>query len=187
MTDFISQISSAQTLSAVLFILVLVVGMLGIIIWQQLRIKKMKGPEQPKYGFLGKPLYSVLALAVLVGGVGLTWYNLSHGTEQVTVQADESVKVDVTYEVKETETGKQLLLNVIPTYKGIAWGGQSAYKFDAFWTIKSTSKTWTEVEPELDINDVGGISIPVSSGSYTVDVDVVFEERVWTESITVTI
>jgi hypothetical protein len=107
MTDFISQISSAQTLSAVLFILVLVVGMLGIIIWQQLRIKKMKGPEQPKYGFLGKPLYSVLAIAVLAGGVGLTWYNLSHGTEQVTVQADETVKVDVTYEVKETETGKQ--------------------------------------------------------------------------------
>jgi hypothetical protein len=136
MTDLLDNITSAQSLSAILFILVILVGMIAIIVWQQMRIKKMRVSETPKYGFLGKPLYSVLALAVLAGGVGLTWYNLTHGTEQVTVQAGETVEVEIVYNCNNTETGKQLLLNAVPNYKGADWGGQSTYSFDVFGPLK---------------------------------------------------
>lgn len=168
MDELTQEIQAAQQASsmAALFALVLIVMvvLVGVVLIQNRKIKEM---QKPKYGFLGKPLNAFIVLAIMLGGIGLTYYTTLNRTNQFEdVSADSSV--DATIVITQLDSVNQTYqFNTIPTIDFSDWGGSSTYTFDVYWTI-SNGDVYSQIELGLSSQNQGGIQLSLKKGTYTV-------------------
>lgn len=153
---------------AVLIILV----MAGVIVRMNKRIKEL---EQPRYGFLGKPLYSFFALVLLVGGIFFLATPTPSDSEQSFVSSDSEWAGEIDYTITASELPNWSVIefnldidpDVLPLSDGAAVG----------WTVvDQVGKTYTYIDEEIDPQDPVSIyDIALVSGNYRVFADVEYD------------
>jgi hypothetical protein len=125
-------IFSQQQLVIFLLVATVIVAGVLIIVWQQVRIHRLHQAARPKYGFLGKPIYSFFLLALVAGGFWATYYAIQH-PQGITVKADKNIELSIQTQVvsSTTETAKVKFI-LLPTVDGELWGGAGGGLFDVF-------------------------------------------------------
>lgn len=166
--------------------LVLVLGLVFYVFKQNHRIAELEIAAKPKYGFLGKPLFSMFAMLLLVGGFGVTYFASQSFPDS---SVSDGTKVDLELVIEPgalTTAGREVSFHVIPSIDGIRWGGAKVYKFDAYWTITGV-KVYSEPDLDLTIDKTGGFKKVLPLGIYKVKVDVVYGGKTWTKTVDVNI
>lgn len=172
----------STTLLVVLVLNVVLVGvLLAVITRQNKQIADLNEANRPKYGFLGKPLYSAMLMIVLVGGFGSTYF-FSQSQDVSTSDTSDTLELQVT---TSRQGSGELKLNVVPVVNGTPWGAASS-RFDAFWTVTGDSGTTSDFELSISKDKPGGIRFKLSSGVYQIRVDVVYEDQTWSKTISFT-
>jgi hypothetical protein len=173
--------NSATLLVIIIFFIFLSLGLLSLVIRQRRQIKDLEEVTTPKYGFLGKPLLSMMALAVLAGGLGLTYF-ASQNVQDVTVRADKDLQIAINAEVQvRVNNDFSVKFFVIPSVEEQAWAGTFTDTFDVFWTVTGPT-TFSQIELGLTQSNQGGFVRTVPAGSYTVEVSVIYGSKTWKES-----
>ncbi|MEO6728769.1 MAG: hypothetical protein ABIM99_02495 [Candidatus Dojkabacteria bacterium] len=169
-TQALNQYPAFAALFAVVIIVVLV--LIGLVITQNRKIQDL---QTPKYGFLGKPLAAFAFAAFLVGGTGFVLF-VNNQQQDVSV-ANASFTIDASIIATESNpVTHEYKLVAIPLVDGKEWGENKAYKFDIFWTISNAS-TQTDVELGLNLENTGGITKTLTSGTNRINVRVVSSEK----------
>ncbi len=158
---------------------------LGITVTRQRQqIAVLTAPPRRRYGFLGKPLYAVVVVALFVGVIGFTYY-ANQNVQNVTVSADTNVAIAIKTQVLGTTAqGNQVQISVVPSVDGVEWGGSHGPSFDAFWTAVGPSG-FSQVELGLTQSNSGGFIKVLRSGSYQITVDIVVANRRFNKTVSV--
>lgn len=165
--------------------------MVVLLIHQQRTISKLEDRLKPKYGFLGKPLYSIFGVMVLVGGFAVTYY-ASGNIAPVQTLADKNLEVRMQFQIgQKTEGTTPVHFSLTPIVDSSEWGTiEDEYVFDAFWTITSfvpaQDDSFKITQPEISLTRQlpGGFTKKLASGTYKIKVVLVFDDRNWTEEKT---
>lgn len=157
-------------------VIIAMLGLLFVTVRQQRKINQLQEQLRPKYGFLGKPLYSVVALLVLVGGFGFTVIGNQNTPSVDDVSATNQIRATVDYEVIEVQGNSYLVrFNAIPYVNNQPWGIQDQ-EFDIFWELTGPS-SFSNVELALSANSNGGFTMQVPGGSYQIKLDVFSDDN----------
>lgn len=181
-----AQLSSQNsTLIAVVVVNIVIFGLLiAYILFQSRKINRLEEAAKPRYGFLGKPLFSLIALSLMIGSFSLT-YVISKGTPDYSVGDETKVKLEIKAEIIEQIDGYTTArFQVVPTVEDLQWGGTDRNKFDAFWSVKG-EENFSEIESDISLASPGGFQRTLPSGIYEVRVDVIFKGLTWTLERTV--
>lgn len=171
--DVLQKDSSNAFVIVVIAAIVMIVVLVAVIIWQNNKIKEI---QKPRFGFLGKPLYAVIAIFLTVGSFGVVYYGLNRPTQIQQTSANVNVVLTIKAFALNTVTN-DYSISVIPILDGIMWGGDSKNSFDAYWTISNTNNptiSITEAEPGLNITNTGGIIEKLSRGINEIKVTVFY-------------
>lgn len=186
-TNFVDNIAGSQsTLIIVLVInVLLILGLLFFIFRQNKHIDQLEAAMKPKYGFLGKPLLSVMAVLMMVGSF-VVIYAVSENASNISVGGNDQIELQI-----EVKPGAQdgdmraVHFQVIPKINGVEWGGeQSGAVADVFWSI-SGAEEFSEFEINLSYAKPGGFTRSVSKGTYQVRVDFLYLGQTYTSTINV--
>jgi heme/copper-type cytochrome/quinol oxidase subunit 2 len=159
-------LQSTQQSSSILALLVIVFAVITVFA-VVLFINNRRKAAQPKYGFLGKTINSLLLFAVLVGGVGFVYYSTLNQTNEFSdVSADSELDASIVINQIDT-TSRTYQFRIIPTIDGVEWGGNNSFEFDIQWTIEN-GEVYQTIENGLSIQNSGGISLSLKQGTYTV-------------------
>lgn len=176
--QLVNQYPAFAAIFAVVLVVVLV--LVGLVINQNRKIQDL---QKPKYGFLGKPLAAFFAMAFLIGGAGFVFYTNNQQTDVPIASADLTAEINIV----ATEVDpilKQYRFNMVPVVNGVEWGGTSAYLFDSYWTI-TNSTAITDIELALTLNNKGGITKVLQSGTNSVKVSVFVQDKNFEKEIVV--
>lgn len=157
-TVAINQSPAFAALFAVVVIVVLV--LIGLVVAQNRKIQDL---QRPKYGFLGKPLAAFAFAAFLVGGTGFVLFVNNQSQDVSVANADFAIDLNL-IATESNPVINEYRLNAVPLVDGKEWGENRAYKFDIYWTI-SNATTQTEVELSLNLENKGGITKQLTSGT----------------------
>lgn len=157
--------------------LVLILLLTGYIIWQGRRINDLEYQLKPKYGFLGKPLLTFMAVALTVGGLTLSQY-----ARDYSVSDNSKLSIEIKYQSRpSTEVGKYIVsLNAIPSLNNKPWGGKTNNYFDVYWSIlhaENDEVAFSDYERGIYEGSQGGIEAELAPGMYKVGVGVIFEGK----------
>ena len=178
--NFLSQQFSFTISGAVLFSggLLLLIGILAILLMVISLIKKVRSLETPKYGFLGKPLYTLVSLALM----GLTVYFVSYNFIQPNnfdIKAEKNVSVQfVINKVKETSLETTVDFKLLPTIDNVLWG-PTGTKLDIYWNVTGPMK-FDEFELGKNASNPSGFQKVLKKGKYQLKVRVVFDNEIFT-------
>jgi energy-coupling factor transporter transmembrane protein EcfT len=173
--SFITQKVTEGEVSLFTFILALsiavaVVFFLLAIIWRL--SKKIKVLSKMRYGFGGKPLFSILTLLFLTLAIPLTLFAAQKSIDYVNVaRADKDVLVEI-YSDKVNENLYEVSMLAIPFVDDVAWAGKS-YTMD--WSITGEVHI-NRKEEERDSDNLSYITEELPSGSYKIKVVVQSED-----------
>jgi hypothetical protein len=157
----------------VAFAVFLVIVLAVVIIRQQRMIKQL---QQPRYGFLGKPLMAaamtLLMGAGLIGGV----YLINRETDPFQAQAGLNIELALTKELI-AENGPTSAYNFMmtPTLNGVKYGNEAGATWNIYWNFNragSTQPVLTKSEIGLTGKNPSNIRVDLPKGSYTVFVSV---------------
>lgn len=179
-------ISSQSTLIIVLVVnIALILGLLYYIVRQNRHIDQLEAAMKPKYGFLGKPLFSFFAVLMMVGGFAAI-YAVSENISDVSVGGNDQVEIQIEVKPgKEVSGGREVSFKVIPSINGVEWGGESSgAKFEAYWTVDGPL-TFSEFESKITFGKHGGFTKVLPHGNYHVVVNVSYLEQSYITSINV--
>jgi len=170
--DLTQQVIATNSALFVLALIVITV-LLAVIVMQT---KKIQDLQKPKFGFLGKSL-SVLGLFVIMaGGLGLTFI----ANQDTSVSVSNSL-ADASLELKiiVTQTKQdEYLLQAVPYINSFAWGNNSQFKFDIYWTI-TNKNVMTETEFGLTQENAGGILKRFPKGEFIVKASTFFNQNLY--------
>lgn len=171
-TQVIQQSSSSMT-ALLIIVLIAAIVLVVVVIIQRRRINEM---QRPKYGFLGKPLNSLLLLTFLIGGVGFFYYASNMRDNEftnVSASSELSGSIIITEIDSSTRTYR---FNVIPTIDNIEWGMTSSYSFDVQWTV-ANGDIYQSIETGLNLSNIGGLTLNLQRGTYQVTATVFVGDR----------
>lgn len=172
-TNALQNLAQDPTSMLVIFSpVLLVIGFLFFLLIRQRRqINQLQEAAKPRYGFLGKPVYTFMALAIMAGAFGITVYQTQLSSNLEEVGATKEIKVSIVYKIEEsTPSGYKVAINAIPFVGQQEWGsGQD--KFDVYWRVEGPVN-FTQLELDLNQNKTGGFDRVIPAGTYTVTVDV---------------
>ncbi len=184
--DLITQVQTfvSENTAVSLIIIALLAVILGLIIVVINQNRKYQVAVAPKYGFLGKPLYSFLAFAVITGGLGfaLVATNQNAGVDDALAGVTVTVTIDASV---INPTTKNYQFRVTPVANGTQWG---PYTYDAYWVFTNSDGTiTTEVETQLSRNNIGGVIRKLPSGINKAKVNVFVEDRNLSKEIEISV
>ncbi len=184
--DIVTQIQtfvSENTLASVVIglLLAVILGLIVVVINQN---RKYQVATAPKYGFLGKPIYSFFAFAFIVGGLGFAL--IANNQEGSPDDALAGITLTVSIDAAVINpTTKDYQFRVTPVANDVQWG---PYSYDAYWTFTNADGTiTTSVETGLTRNNIGGIIRKLPSGINKIKVNVFVEDRNLVKEIEVTV
>jgi hypothetical protein len=158
---------------------VAVILMLVVFLFLQRRkINTMEQAAKPKYGFLGKPLYSFMAMFMLASAIGIGFLSSQgSGTNVTDVSANKKMEITITYKVeRSTPAGLVVRFAAVPTINQQPWGASAAETFDFFWKIKGI-QNFSESELSRTLSAPSGFTKTLPKGTYKITLDV-FGENV---------
>jgi hypothetical protein len=180
-TNLASQLNiQPGTLIAIVVInIFLFAALVAFIFFQNRKITRLEEAVRPKYGFLGKPLLSTLAIMLMVGGFGVTYF-VSKNIPDYSVGDEYKVTLEIkTDEISRKDEIAKVKFQVVPTVNGYEWGANDINIFDVFWSVNGP-KDFSEFESGLHLNFLGGFIKDLPIGTYEIRVDVVYEGFTWT-------
>ncbi|MFQ5492817.1 MAG: hypothetical protein ACE5DX_01510 [Candidatus Dojkabacteria bacterium] len=150
------------------------ISFVAIVYYVNHLIHRIRTLEKPKYGFLGKSLYSVIALAVMVGGLGLFSYSFTI-QQDFEIQATKTVTAQITADItKRGDTESIVEFEALPFVNNSQYGGNG--QFDIFWNILGP-ESFDYFEFERAISSPSGFSQILDNGAYEIKVLIVFEGK----------
>lgn len=176
MDDIVTQIQSyivENTLSSII-IAVLLGVIVALIIFSMRLNKKYQNAITPKYGFLGKPLYSMFAFALVSGGLVFAMYTSNRDATPDDALAGIEFRVEIQSFELNAEN-KEYALNILPYANNELWG---SFSYDVYWTFINPDKTITTVvETNLNKGDLGGVTKRMQLGKTLVKVNAFVENK----------
>ncbi len=167
-----------------LIIAALVLVIIGLIILAIYQNRRYQEAIAPRFGFLGRPLYSFLAFAVLAGSLGFT---ILLGNQNASVDdALAGIQVSVAIDASVINpSSRNYQFRITPTANGLEWG---PYSYDAYWTFNNADgTTTTALENALTRDNIGGVIKKLPSGINTIKVNVFVEDKNATAEIQVSV
>ncbi len=159
--------------------LAVIIALVIIILKQRRQIEQIEEQSKPRFGFLGKPLYSALVVAIMVGGFAVTFYAQKQ-IKEFDVSADIKLTMQINFATSGTGESRNVEFTVVPIVDDVPWGKPGVGNFNVFWTI-SGEQEFYEVEVGLNEAEAGGFSRAMRVGEYEVRVDIVYIGKNWTE------
>jgi hypothetical protein len=163
MDNISEQLFNQQYSSYVVGLIVSLLIIVVLVVVVVIQTKKLKDANQPKYGFLGKPLNVMFIASIMLAGFGIYYYAANQApTEDVQVSADRQIDISIT----ATPLGDgddRYRLNAVVYVDGVKWGKESDI-FDVYWTITGANFSITEVELGLSSQNEGGFTTNLESG-----------------------
>ncbi|KXK26219.1 MAG: hypothetical protein TR69_WS6001001214 [candidate division WS6 bacterium OLB20] len=140
-------------------------------------IHKIRTLQTPKYGFLGKPLYALVLVAV--AGT-ITYFSYSFSSQpDFQIQASRTVTAEIKTSTVSTNGGMSIVsFEAIPYVNGIPYYGDSG-EFDILWNITGPVRI-DKFEYGKTRADRSGFSESLQAGSYTARAVIVYEGRSYT-------
>jgi len=179
MADFLAQqftftITGAALLGVALVGIVSLVSIFYVIVKLVSRIRSL---QKPKYGFLGKPLYALVLIAM--AGT-MTYFSASFSNQpDFQIQASRTVTADIMTELQATQNGTALVtFEAVPYVDGIPYYGDTGV-FDILWNISGPNRI-DKFEYGKTRADRSGFTESLQSGTYEVRAVVVYEDRSYT-------
>jgi hypothetical protein len=175
--DFLNnQITISLNTPLLILIIFFFLSLLVAIIFLIVRLKK-ETQYKPTYGFLGKSLYPVVTVALLV--VGLVMTGLSMNNEKIfELKAHKQIQAEIFTNIldqKPTETFVDI--KTTPMVDEKVWG-KTGDKFDIYWDLKGP-KEYNFVELGVSNEKRSGIQTIILPGTYQISITIVFEDSVY--------
>jgi hypothetical protein len=163
---------NTETLIVLGPVVAVMIIMIVYIVWQKRKIAKLEYSLTPKYGFLGKPLYSTLAAFVMMSAFGLTFLATQQSGNVQDVSATKKIEILLQYKVVGPQPGGYLVeFVVIPQVNSVPWGVNGQESFDVFWNVKGPVEE-TKAELGRTISKPSKYSVILPVGNYEVKVSV---------------
>ncbi|MBL8014953.1 MAG: hypothetical protein JNK26_02080 [Candidatus Doudnabacteria bacterium] len=172
---------NSTTLTIIVIANIFVFGtLIMLVLRQRNHIQQLEDDLKPRYGFLGKPLFTSLAVALMLGSFGLT-YLIKQNSPDVSVTEEKRVEITIDYEVvADLGVKKDVKFKVIPKVDGKEWADDQTALFDAYWSF-SGPEVFSEFESKLNEKDPGGFRRVLAEGDYRIRIDIVYLGKTWSK------
>lgn len=170
--EFTFTLTGTALLGVVLFF---IVASLALVILIFSLIRKIQILQKPKYGFLGKPVFSVLALVGIATTMIYFSYSFSNQPD-FQISANRTVNASIEYrQVGISGTKKLVEFRAVPVVDNREYG-LSSDRFEILWRVNNVDGT-ERIEYERTKNNPSAVYIELDPGSYTVSAIIVFEGK----------
>lgn len=137
-------------------------------------LRRIRSLETPKYGFLGKPLYTLVLMLVMVGGLGFFGYSFTQ-QQDFQISAKKVITSQIGAEVvSEQASTVTVHFSATPYINGTAWGGNDTDSFDIYWNIRGPQAIDRFEVARTRVNP-GGFNTTLPKGEYTINLLIVYE------------
>ena len=158
------------------FLLVVVIGLSLLALKQSQQLKEL---QKPKYGFLGKPLYSFVAILMMFGVVSASYiFTPIDNTNQFVTYVLPASEIQFELEAEEViadEPNIGYRFNIVPVVDEIAWGGLNI-EFDVLWEVTREAELFHEyLETGINDRNPGGFELSFPRGSYSATATVSYQ------------
>ncbi len=156
----------------------LVVALVFVVVRQR---QQLQIYSKPKYGFLGKPLMSIVAMGLLLSGILGGVYLIYQPDTTFETSADRQVTTAIS-KVKIEPTGQIDSANyrfiAVPNVGGIEYG-EDGSQFDLFWRFSSLDNVFDKTLAEFSISKArpSNLELRLEPGVYELNLVVVYEDR----------
>lgn len=153
-----------------------VILLIGSSIYLIVRQRKLEKEAKPKYGFLGKALYSIM-LVLFLGGAIVVGIMSINDKEVINIEAKKNLTADIISNVLiEEDRYVHVSLKTAPIVEGKTWGPIGS-KFTMYWTLNNADgDNFTYIESDKSNEDVSGIQVYIPKGSYKITLNVIYED-----------
>lgn len=155
-------------------VFVVIVFLVVIVFMQQNKLKRL---EEPRYGFLGKPIASLITAAVLgaglIGGVYLV------NQDETTFQTDAKLSVKVSYTkqlVADNGATATYQFRANPTVSGEETTNTTLKEFNVYWNFVGPQK-YSKSEIHVSEQNPSNIQITLRKGTYDVIILVNYTDK----------
>jgi len=166
-----------------IIIAIFIIGLIIYIIHLKKRIHTLK---TPKYGFLGKSLYPIMVVGLLVGT--LYFITTQEPKDIVTINANKNVTFDIKtdyIQIAEKDVTVNLSLNIV--LYGEDWRlEKNTDSVDIYWNIIGPTNV-SRVEIGKNKDNKSGFDIKLAKGDYIINTTIIYgkEEYKYSEKIVV--
>jgi hypothetical protein len=175
-------ILTTEVLAAAGVLLFIAIVVMGLMIIRQRR--QLNELQRPRYGFLGKPLYSFAAMLIIVGGFGVTFYSVFQNQGGTQVSADKNILVRIEYkQVSIIGNTGRYKFNFIPNVDNVDWGKDKEL-FEVAWKITNLATNEVKIATESNLSNIkpGGLVYDLPRGRYKVEALTTYQNKNWIAS-----
>ena len=164
--------------------LYLVIGTYGL--WRMIGARlQLSNSNEPRQGFLNKPLLqfvAVVAMSAAVGGV--VYLDSINRDAGVITQAEKQIEIEINSEiVSANQISSEVVLSAVPIVKGKEWG-DSTQQFDIVWTVQQIGGTAQNfVEQGRSGTTPSNIKVTLQNGDYRITALISDDEQTYSETI----
>lgn len=166
------------TLSGTLIIIASIISFLGILSALVLSFKliqKINENNKPRYGFLGKPLYQILALALIIGaGFGSVYIAYQDSDIQDTsanIELDTQLDIKV---INQNTTNSDIRFEIIPIINESQWDENQ--EFDLYVNIAGPEIITKTIVAANKISNPAIFTENLDTGIYNITITIIGDE-----------
>ena len=176
MDIFNKQITISLNTPLLIVFILFILSLLVAIVFLVIKLRK-ETVYKPKYGFLGKSLYPVVTVLLLMLGIVVTGVSMNEN-KIFELRAQKQIDADIfSYVLNKTEGQTLISFNLTPFIDNKVWGN-SGDEFDIYWDLKGP-KEYNFVELNKTNLNRSGVQAEVAPGKYKIHITVVFEDSVY--------
>jgi len=174
--------------NSLVIIISVIIGLIiiGLIIYIFHLKKRIHTLKTPKYGFLGKSLYPIMVVALLVGT--LYFITTQEPKDVVTINANKNVTFDIKTDYVSAKDDKIIInLSLDVMLHGENWAlEKNTDDIDIYWDIIGPTNV-SMVEIGMNKSRQSGFDIELFKGEYTIKTTIIYgdEEYEYIENIVV--
>jgi hypothetical protein len=132
---------------------------------------------KPKYGFLGKSLYPVVTIVLMIVGIGMTGVSMNEN-KIFELKAQKQIQAEIFSTILESGIDQKLVnLRTTPIVDNKIWG-KTGDKFDIYWDLKGP-KEYNFVELRKSNDERSSVQSEIIPGDYKILITIVFEDSVY--------
>lgn len=172
--------SQQQLLIAGIVVIAIVAFLFGVIILRQRR--QIQYMQQPRYGFLGKPIMAAAATAVMVAGIigGVTVLNQQRSLD-FTAKADYNLEIVLTKrQIAVSGSNANYQFTATPRVDGTLNGKDDNATWNVYWNftrLGSTQPTISKSELNRSDEKPSALQQTLQRGTYTVYVTIEYKSE----------
>ena len=163
LTDGAVRIPYFLLILIILAFLVVVILLIGYVI---ILSRKVKSLEEVRYGFGGKPLFSIISILIILASIPITIY-ASRNTYNFLKSAEEEMKLNIDINKKMLSGDEyEVSFFATPSTNGVVWGEKT---YDIHWEVVGP-ESFVKDEFKRDKTNVSYFTEVLPRGNYYVKV-----------------